>query len=222
MNLTLSQQQILKDYLSNELVYRETYNELYDHISSGLENTPEGSSFEETLKNYVRKEFGGIFGLHAIEKQYRSTVLKGMKRQYFDNISRLFRFPQIILLSIVTVMVYLAFSASWFNANWYFALFFVAAFAITGIRAARYISSGFWKKKMPSVKDDGFVMIKFFPFALFVLIGLYGYFVLGNTSRELFNTFSPVVTTVIFIAYALHIMSFYKMYRSEFKVNMAK
>ncbi len=222
MNLTASQQQILKDYLSNELTYRETYNELYDHISSGLENIPEGSSFEETVKSYVRKEFGGIFGLHAIEKQYRSTVLRGMKKQYLDNISQPFRFPWVILLSIAALVVYNIFSASWFNTAWYFGLFIIAGLAVSAINTIRYIRMGYLRRSIRrSVKDEGFTRLKYAPVALISVFALYYYFFIGDTHGYWHNNVSPVVMTVVFIAYALHVVSFYKMYRADFKVNVA-
>jgi hypothetical protein len=223
MNLTASQHQILKDYLDKELTYKETYNELYDHISSGLENTAEGCSFEQTLKTYVIREFGGTHGLHTIEKQYRATVQKGMRKRYLDYMYNLFRFPNIMLPAVLVGAVYAIFSSHWFDTKWYFALFFVASVFVNGIGAAQNIVRYFSKGAKPSVKVGGFEMVQFFPLLIFAITAIYcHFFVSAATPNMWFITLSPVVSTCILTAYGLHIISFLKMYRAEFKVDTAK
>jgi len=223
MKLSTSQHQVLRAYLDKELTYRGTFDELYDHISSGLESAPEeGASFDETLKNYVTKEFGGVYGLHTIEKQYRATVLAGMNKQYLVNIYHQFRFPQVIVLAVIAAAVYLVFSAAWFDKTWYWALFFVAPFAISGIKLTHYIAKGYWRGVKASVKTEGFTRLKYAPATLIIAVGVYNYFFLKDTPANWLSNVSPLFATIIFIAYALHILSYYRMYAGEFKVATTK
>jgi|GEM_PF-2004332 len=227
MKLTKDDIKYLNEFLNKELVYRETFEELYDHISSGLENAPESLPFNEALKNYVTREFGGISGLRKIEEQHRATVLRAMKRQYFNYIYQHFRFPGIILLVLIAALVYTIFSAAWFPTTWYFPMFLTMSIIVSAVHYIRYIRIGYiWKSTKRSVKDDGFTLIKYAPgkvimfFAVVVFV-LYRWFI-KDTPLILFDRLSPIAETCLFVAYALHAMSFYKMYAAEFKVDLAK
>jgi len=223
MTLTASQQQILKEYLNKELTYRETFEELYDHISSGLENSPESSSFDETLRNYVTSEFGGINGLNKIEKQYRATVLSGMKKQYLTKIYQQLRFPQLIIWVMITAVIYSTFSSEWFNMHWYFPLLLTMSLMVSTINTIRYIRTGYvWKSTKRSVKDEGFRLIKHAPAAILSVITIACYFFFKKLPFDWINNLNPLLPSFFFVAYALHVMSFYKMYAAEFKVDLAK
>ena len=222
MSLTPSQQRILRAYLDKELNYKETYNELYDHISSGLEDSPQSSSFEVALKTYVSREFGGPNGLHLIEKQYKATVVTGIKKQYSDNIRQLLRFPYIVVLLVFSVAVYIAFSAGWFNTKWYFMLAFVLSLTNNSLKITQYYRASYWKKAKASVKYNSFAVIKFFPLALLALISSSCAFIAQEYPGEWLYTVGPVVATLTFVVYAAHLTVFYKMYRAEFKVDVAK
>lgn len=221
MSLTPAQQRILRAYLDKELTYKETYNELYDHISSGLETSPESSSFEVALKTYVAREFGGPNGLHLIEKQYRATVITRIKKQYSDNIRQFLRFPNIIILAIFSASVYVVFSAGWFDRTWYFMLALVLSFATNGLKITQYYCASYWKKAKASVKYNSFAVIKFLPLVLLALISSGCAFIAEEYPGKWLNTVGPVVATLTFVVYIAHLTVFYKMYRKEFKVTIS-
>jgi hypothetical protein len=222
MSLTPAQQRILRAYLDKELTYKETYNELYDHISSGLEDSPQSSSFEVALKTYVAREFGGPNGLHLIEKQYRATVITRIKKQYSDNIRQFLRFPNIIVLVVFAMAVYIVFSTTGFNTKWYFMLAFVLSLTNNSLKITQYYRASYWKKAKASVKYNSFAVIKFVPVALLALISSGSVFIAQEYPGKWLNAVGPVVATLTFVIYAAHLMVFYKLYRAEFKVDMAK
>ena len=195
---------------------------MYDHISSGLEHEAECPSFDEALKNYITREFGGIPGLHRIERQYRAAVLSSMKQQYFDNILQIFRSAQVILLAIAAVAVYCCFSASWFSGTLYLLVFLVLGTIKSAIKGTRYIRVGYvWRSTKSSIKDDGFKLFKYIPAVTFVVFAAYHALIVKDTPAVWISGLNPIIPTVIFMVYALHILSFYKMYTSEFKVDVA-
>jgi S-adenosylmethionine:tRNA-ribosyltransferase-isomerase (queuine synthetase) len=76
MKPTLQQTQILKKYLRSTLDYRETYQEIYDHILSAVEGNTAGASFEEVVNNIINTDFGGAKGLVRLERQYYKSVVR--------------------------------------------------------------------------------------------------------------------------------------------------
>lgn len=222
MSLTSVQQQILRAYLDKELTYKETYNELYDHIASGLENLPESSSFEVALKTYVSKEFGGPNGLHLIEKQYRATVVSGIKKQYSDNMRQFLKFPNLVVLVVFTMVVYIVFSATGFNTKWYFMLAFTLSLTTNKLKITQYYCASYWRKAKASVKYNCFAVIKFVPVVLLALIGPTCIFIAEEFPGEWLNTVGPIVATLTFVVYVAHLTVFYKMHRAEYKVDMAR
>ena len=222
MSLTLPQQYILRAYLDKELKYRETYNELYDHISSGLENAPENLPFETLLSTYVVREFGGPNGLHLIERQYRATIAARIKKQYAESMLQWLRFPNIILLPVFAVAVYLFFSTTGFDRKWYFMLAFTLSFFTNRLKLIQYYCACYWAKAKASIKYNGFAVVKFVPLALLALISSSCAIIADVYPGEWLNTAEPVVATLAAVVYTAHLTVFYKMHRAEFKVDMAK
>jgi hypothetical protein len=68
MKLTEQEDQFLKQYLSKVLKYRETYDELYDHIITALSHRATITSFEETIADIISDDFGGPGNLLKLEK----------------------------------------------------------------------------------------------------------------------------------------------------------
>lgn len=58
MKPTLQQGEILKKYLREALLYRETYEEVYDHVLTSLAQKSEESSFQNAVNEILNDDFG--------------------------------------------------------------------------------------------------------------------------------------------------------------------
>jgi hypothetical protein len=103
MKPTSEQKQRLKDYLNKVMLYRETYEEVYDHMLLAIENHPEQECFTSAMVNILESDFGGSCGLGELERNCLRTVELTAKAQYWGNFKNWFT----SLLLIVTAAIYL-------------------------------------------------------------------------------------------------------------------
>ncbi len=102
MKPTSEQKQWLKDYLHKVMTYRETYEEVYDHMLLSIENHPAKEYFATVVVDIVENDFGGIDGLAELEENCRQAVEANTWAQYRLDFNRWFTSP----LAIVTCMVF--------------------------------------------------------------------------------------------------------------------
>ncbi len=69
MKLDARQDELLKHYLRKVFLYRETYEEVYDHMISALEERPYTVSFQYAVNDIIRRDFGGHNNLSVIAKK---------------------------------------------------------------------------------------------------------------------------------------------------------
>ena len=110
MKLTEEQLVVLKNNLHERITYQETYNEVYDHILTALENTDDNVPLAQALDNIMQNDFGGFKGLQVIEKKRRWMVARQMaKKQLWYFLDHL-KFPLLpITLIIFAALYYLMF-----------------------------------------------------------------------------------------------------------------
>lgn len=70
MKTTLQQEGNLKTYLSDILKYRETIDEVYDHVLSAMEEKPENIRFQDAVNQILNDDFKGGKGLVKMERQH--------------------------------------------------------------------------------------------------------------------------------------------------------
>ncbi|GAB3938440.1 hypothetical protein [Mucilaginibacter myungsuensis] len=84
MKLTYQQDAAVREYLNRYIKYNEVKAEMYDHVMTALEHTPEDSVYGEAM-NTVMNDIGGIKGLKAIQRSAKRTVIKAMVKQYLQS-----------------------------------------------------------------------------------------------------------------------------------------
>ncbi|RZA03328.1 MAG: hypothetical protein EOP47_03220 [Sphingobacteriaceae bacterium] len=90
---TIKEKQWLQEYLYKALRYRETYNEIYDHILTALEHEPAANFFETTVSNVIEKEFGGSNNMIYMEVKSKRLVNMEIKTQYRRKFADWFKLP---------------------------------------------------------------------------------------------------------------------------------
>ena len=222
MKLSKEDIRYLNEFLNNELIYRETYNEMQDHILSALEQYPDHASFQSAFHNIINTQFKGTAGLRSIDRQFKRHAVTEMRNRYFAHIMDMFKFPSVIYLALLSSAAFFFFK--YISAN---VLAHIGVFIIVGgfpgiINGIRYIKTGYhYASVKRSAADDGFRFLKYFPGVVYGIL----MFVLWGMNFQpsvLITTINPGVATAVFMIYFLHAVAFFKMYKEEFKVKIVR
>ena len=217
MKLTAEQLKTLQDTLKEGVTYRETYEEVYDHILTALEHRDNSLSLAKTLNNIMQSDFGGFKGLRSIEKKRRWTVGKQMaKKQLWYFLDHL-KFPLLpITLIIFAALYYLVINIK-FNA---FGFFLAVALLPSLFNGLRYFTIGYkFKSTQKSIKDLPFKIISNFPYYFFfmgsiICQGIYFNFATHNYLE--FYNLPPLILSSLYALYITYHISFFRLYRDEF------
>jgi hypothetical protein len=215
MKPTSQQIQLLKKYLRDTLSYRETYEEIYDHILSAIENCTADVSFEEAVNGIINSDFGGVKGLVKIEKQYYSSAVEEVISQQWYNFVGNFKFPQLIyslvlLGSIFYGMLYFT-AQSYITVGLIFALVMVPGVFVI----VRYFMIGYaLKDTKRSIKDKIIGQVASKPLLVFNP-GVV--FLIGKNQVSLWLNTHPFIVSLLLFTVTLYVIAFVKLCRHDFK-----
>jgi hypothetical protein len=156
------QKQWLKDYLRKVMVYRETYEEVYDHMLLAIENHPEQQYFATTVLDILDNDFGGSNGLLALEENCRQAVEATAQVQFRDNFKRWFASPLVVVTAALFMgLFYLQLpNVKTDGALFYFFLFLLVLPVI--LSAVRGFRLGYkYGERKTSIKDEVFRRLAF-------------------------------------------------------------
>lgn len=101
MKPTLQQEENLKAYLTDILKYRETIDEVYDHVLTAVEEKPENVRFQDAINQILNDDFKGGKGLVEMETQYlRNATWEGYVK-IVKYVKSSFKNPNIIYTTIL-------------------------------------------------------------------------------------------------------------------------
>jgi hypothetical protein len=186
MKLTDQQQQWLKEYLGKVLIYRETFEEVYDHVITGLATKTNTVSFEHNVNDIINNDFGGYDKLPKLEKASKKAAAKNSIKVFLTHFASYFKFPSLLYVFAASVVThYLILYLQIFSWGlWKILLLgiviqMVPVFGegnkIFAALKTRYSQTGevFNPIKIkPSLKKGFFRVISMIPFYLFLLISL--------------------------------------------------
>ena len=212
----------LNNFLNKELVYRETYNEIQDHVLSALEQYPDNATFESAFRDIINTQFRGTAGLRAIDRQYRKFGVTEMRKRYLNHIADMLKFPSVVYLAMLLIAAFFFFNYIAANVLAHIGIFIVVSGFPGIVNGIRYIKTGYYYGSVKrSVSDDGFRFLKYVPGVIYVIFTFY-LWRMHFQPASLINTVQPGVATTVFTIYFLHALAFYKLYKEEFKVTLAK
>ncbi len=162
MKPTPDQKLWLKDYLFKVMQYRETYEEVYDHMLLAIEKYPEQQYFISTVLDILNNDFGGTNGLLDLEEKCRQTVESTAKNQFRDNFKRWLMTPLVIVTAVLFAGLFylqLPYVKTWHAL---FILFPVLLILPTIICSARAAQLGYrYGENKASIKDEVFRKLAF-------------------------------------------------------------
>jgi hypothetical protein len=220
MKPTAEQQTFLSKYLRKNLRYRETYTEFYDHILSALESKPQTISFQDAIESIIKEDFGGYDGMFAIERRYYGMVTSEIRSKYLSYVIEYLKFPLIGVTGSIALFFYFITNQSWFGFWVFVEIIITIRFAPILLRWIRNFKLGhIFTKPQRSVKDGVFEWLDYIPVMVFLVIVIFHAFD-QNSPMIWFKNAGPVVLTMILVGCALHTLSYYEVYKNEFKINI--
>ncbi|RYE30969.1 MAG: hypothetical protein EOP42_11320 [Sphingobacteriaceae bacterium] len=216
MKPTLQQTEILKSYLADILKYRETIDEVYDHVLSAVEVKPENISFQDAVNHILNDDFGGGNGLVKMEKQHlRNATQKGFI-QVFSYIKSDFEYPNVLYTLLLFVNCYYVTVNLVLDSSTIAVLPLVIILFVCVLKLSRTFFIGYYKRDTRTSVQDR-VLTRMYSVINFSAL----YFVMLRTMipgvyKFIFVEY-PIIFTTILTAYLLCIYSIIRILINEFK-----
>jgi ABC-type multidrug transport system fused ATPase/permease subunit len=222
------QKQWLQDYLYQVMAYRETYEEVYDHILTALEEKPEQQFFERTVSEIITDDFGGHNSLLEMEENCKNAVGREVISHYWNYFGAFLKSSLVILTAVIaSVIYYVASHISFISmAVIYFIIFYMPVFllAIRGFR----IGYKFANTKT-TMWDNVFRKVVYKPFLYYLLASTLfnslfislSYVFHYNTGTYIPGIRDCYFLTIILTALTIHTLSYLRLYRDEFRASLA-
>lgn len=214
------QDEDLKTYLRKAFLYRETYEEVYDHIISALQNQADGISFENAVNDIIRNDFGGHQNLVNIEANSKRAIRRDIRRQQSVFFWSFFKFPNFIYVLILALITYKLLVLLPLTTNIIRGIFLLLSFLPWFAMPLRYYLTGYiFGDTKRSVKDNTMSTWSMVPFQVFCADNI---IMIINNDRHFINGFNLLWVTIGVVLFIVYAIAFFKLSRAEFKVKVTK
>jgi len=222
MKPNTQQKELLSKYLRDNLKYRETYTEFYDHILSALESQTTTMPFQDAVNQIIKEDFDGLKGMALIESKYQKAVFEEMKDKYLTYAAQYIKTPLIGVTVMLSVIFYVMTSQPWFNLKTFILIALIVRFIPFILKGVRHFKTGYiFKDIKTSVKDRFFWRLDYFAgFLLFPLCLTRPASFLSPVTW--FNNGHPIIISIILILFTMHALLFYKVYHDEFETSITR
>lgn len=217
MQLTEEQKNEIRDYIITVPRFRETYNELYDHIINSLQDNLEEYKIEE-INKIVNNDFGGFSEIINQEKNYQKELSRQYNKAFRTEMVNTFKWPGIFsnlcVLALCLILYYngngLLFNMKPIILSSIACCILVAVFGFAKILKNRYQYSKY------SILDNylgyscsfGFIMVN----------GIFGNFLGKNSFFEISLNAKLIIALSLLFFSSVYIRAFIKFYKNKFKI----
>ncbi|MFI5450630.1 hypothetical protein ACHMWN_00560 [Pedobacter sp. UC225_61] len=217
MKLTDEQKAEIKDYIITVPKYRETYNELFDHIVNSFEDSKVTFSIDEVI-NIVNKDFGGFSEIVYQEKSYQKELSKQYNKGFRMEMVNSFRWPNIfnnLIVLALCLTLYCNKKGLLFNIKPIIlssigCCILVAAFGFTIILKNKYQYSKY------SILDNYFGYSCSFGFIM--VNGIFSNFLGKSSLFEISANTKLIIALSLFFFSSVYVRAFIKFYNQKLKV----
>lgn len=217
MELTTTQKKEVKDWIFCVPKYRETFNELYDHILNALKDIDAPFS-TDLVDEIVLNEFGGYQMVAENEKVYRNVI--GRKYMKFFNVEMLntFKWPGLIstlsLLSLCLMFYFGGKDISFDIKNLTLSSIIICAFVLL-FGLARIIINRI-KYLKGSILDD--YLMHIYTFGSSIVTTVVIFFLSKDSSVYTSDHAKLIITLCLFFFTSVYVRAFIKFYNQKIKV----
>lgn len=212
------QDELLKHYLRKAFLYRETYEEIYDHILSALQSRPNSISFEKAVNDIIVEDFGGHNRLVNLERDCKKAMVRDLRKKQFSYFISFFKLPNAMFIAIGAIIIYLVLSKSMLSDHTLKWMFWGMALLPYFVIPLRYYFTGYvFGDTKRSIRDRMMGDLSMLPLRVFCAVcALY---LIGKINGFVFKPDVTLITAGV-VLFAVYFLAFYKLSREEFKVNM--
>jgi hypothetical protein len=213
MKPTELQLKVLQEYLHKILSYRETYEEIYDHILSALEYQPDSISFEEAINTVIKNDFGSPKNLLKIEKAVKDALVKETIGTYMKYFIYYFKVPGLLYTLVVALLSLYFFSQMRFEPTGIVSIVAVVILCPCSIWALRLYNTGYiLDTTRKSAKDKLFENMAGLP----IRICLIPLMAVNLLPYKMWDS-NYYLITAFFVLGVFYNVALYKLYKREFK-----
>ncbi|RYU90202.1 hypothetical protein EWM62_11730 [Mucilaginibacter terrigena] len=219
MKPTEKQLKVLQDYLHNTLTYRESYEEIYDHILSAIEHQPDSIKFEDTINTIIINDFGSHKNLLKIEKAGKDALVKECTSKFLDYFISFFKFPALFYTLIFALAVYYTLTHARLVPFTIETIFALMTIVPGGIYLLRLYNTGYiLDTTRKSAKDRLFETMAGIPIRIFVVVMVFG----NTTSYQIWDADQFYGITILLLLALVYNIALYKLYKDEFNTALSK
>ncbi len=218
MIVNTTQDNELKAYLREVFLYRETYEEVYDHIISALQERPYTQLFQNAVNDIIRRDFGGHNNLIDMERNCKKAMVKELRNKQFGYFISFFRFPHLLLVLGLSAGVYLIASKSLLSPHTVRWIFWSMALLPYIAIPLRFFYTGYlFGETKRSIRDNMMGDLSMLPMRVFCAVA--AIFVINGMYNAAYYTSAPMITIGV-VVYALYFLAYFKLSKDEVKVRM--
>ena len=214
MKLNAEQEKIVEQTLRNVLNFKDTYDEVYDHILSSFDALPADVHFADALYNIIEYDFGGAKGLKATERKHTWLAIRYFITDYLKGLLKPLTSVAILLLIAVTALFYFSIASGWLNELFLQFVLTYIPLLVLGIGVFKF------RKQVKSFQKGQQVVIGYIRQNIVAFSGsfiLFFPFFLYHTTNIIFHKLKysqapPSVYAIVFFVVAMHTFAGYKMY----------
>jgi hypothetical protein len=233
MEPTEQAKQWLKEYLYQALTYRETFDEVYDHMLLALEHQEAPPSSESTVYQIIDEDFGGSVDMLNMEVDCKDTTNREVKLQYWYMVASWFKRPLIAYTVMIFGLMFFAISLNIKVIKIGIALFgllVVIVLPIILISVRSFKMGRVYGDTKESIRDSAFrwLIYGFFLTSLVIIRPVFKFLnsivmhIFHYQSNKVLENSIPghILATISFMIFIIHFLSLVKLYRDEFKTQM--
>lgn len=219
MKPTRQQIDELTKYLKKELQFRESFEEVFDHILSALEHKPDGNNFQDTVNAIIKEDFGGHNKLPEIEKRIASSIADDCRRKFRGFFVDQLKAPSIFYYLPIGIALYFVLDAMQLTPKAVKVVFMIIMFCPSFLALFRYFKGGYaFEDRSASARD------KVFGFTTWLPLWLSGGLILwmpkldaAFITQAIWGNGSYVLPAILITLATMYNVAVYKLYSDEFK-----
>jgi len=227
MKLNDLQTAAVKQLVSTEVKFNETYCEVYDHVMTALEAKDSLPDIQQAYSDIIEEDFGGHRGIETLEENRKQVVRMETFQKQMQMLYAFFKLPGLLILIGFCGVYYYLFDHKLLHADPVFSgsfiLLTVSSFMIMGVsnfilRQTKPSINNVSIKIMWQITWRGYIYL----FVFRVLCSfIYMRFTFRGEYQQVFKLISATLTDLAAFVLALYLIAGLLIYKTEFKKRLA-
>lgn len=219
MNITQAQQANIREVLWHNLKFRETFDEIYDHILTSIEHAEVNDKPpHEMAADIIKNEFGGWEKLKEMEISRQKEIQVQLRGKLWRLMKSYFRFPLIMFTLLASGSFYYA--ADHLPRKFIMLAFFCSVM-VPFIMWCRMAPINRWSKRYKaSIKERSAESLGTLGFSLFNCLMFIPQLFAGKESYLVINHAHASVLALAAIVYITYSLSAIRIFQEDLKVSL--